>query len=374
MISVAINVKNGAKYLSRCLNALRNFDDIVILDNYSTDNTLEIASGFVNVRVFQAEFNGMGNSRNLVATYAKYDWLVFVDCDEVMHPKLVASLLKLKLINNTVYQLLRYNFYDNYLVDSSSWGNDWVTRIYNRTQTSYTDSEVHESVITKNLQIKKITTSFIFHFPYDNISGLIDKMQFYSSLYAKQNLGKKKVSLYLIPLRSSLAFIKFYLLKGGFKQGFEGLIISSYNAIGVFAKYTKLYELNHKAIINLVLSSIVSSDQLLSVIEQLNNQLLLPHKVIFVFESSLLNTYTKEQLTSLVNTHLIIPHVIIYLNVEEDPNQTLASYLSSYEAPGYFIQPNELKSLANPKFLKRYKSNLAKAKGDYDVKVYRLID
>ena len=63
MISIVINVKNGAKYLERTLNALSRFEDVVLLDNYSSDNTIAIANSFNNVRVFEHEFCGMGKVR-----------------------------------------------------------------------------------------------------------------------------------------------------------------------------------------------------------------------------------------------------------------------------------------------------------------------
>ena len=247
MLSIAINVKNGEKYLDRCLNALRCFDDVVLMDNHSTDQTIAIAKKYPNVQIIEHDFLGFGKCRNILATYAKYDWLFFVDSDEIISNQLAKTLQSMKFCDGCVYSILRHNFYDNYLLNSSSWSNDWVNRIYNRKETKYAESDVHESVETNNLIIKKITSGAIDHFPYENISQLIDKMQFYSTLYAKQNLGKKKIRLYSIPFRAIITFIKCYFLKRGFKDGFVGFTISSFNAIGVFVKYIKLYELNRKA-------------------------------------------------------------------------------------------------------------------------------
>ena len=70
MLSIAINVKNGAKHIERCLDALVKFDDVVILDNHSTDATVQLASKYPNVRLFVHDFLGMGRVRNLLATYA----------------------------------------------------------------------------------------------------------------------------------------------------------------------------------------------------------------------------------------------------------------------------------------------------------------
>ena len=189
MLSITINVKNGAKYLSRCLNALSKFDDVVVLDNYSTDETCEIASKYANVRLFQSEFVGMGRVRNQVAGYAKYDWILCVDCDEVLHPELTTKLLQMQrnneFIDNSIYKIKRYNYYDNFRVDGASWGNDKILRLYNRKQTKFLENEVHDSFIMDGMTIRMIDKGFMYHFPYDTIAGLIDKMQFYSALYVK---------------------------------------------------------------------------------------------------------------------------------------------------------------------------------------------
>lgn len=246
MLSIAINVKNGEKYLDKVLSALGQFDDIVLLDNYSTDNTIAIAKKYSNVRIFEHEFCGMGKVRNMVAGFAKYDWVFFVDSDEVVSQELVNTLLKTKFEDGYIYRILRYNFYDNFLVNTSSWGNDWILRLYNRNQTRFAENEVHDSFIQNGIKEKKLYGGVIYHFPYESVAQLIDKMQFYSTLYAKQNLAKKKVWLFTVPFRALFMFIKCYVLKRGFIDGYEGFLISSFNAIGVFVKYLKLYELSHK--------------------------------------------------------------------------------------------------------------------------------
>lgn len=370
MLSIAINVKNGANYLPRCLNALSKFNDIVILDNYSSDGTPLIAKRYPNVRFFQAEFHGMGHARNLLAKYAKYDWLLFIDCDEVLNPQLVKCLLNFKFEDKHVYQLHRYNFYAKTLIDSSSWGNDWVTRIYNRKQTSYMDTDVHESVITNGLTIDKITSSFIFHFPYNSISELISKMQFYSTLYAKQNLNAKHTNLYLLPLRSCFVFFKSYIIQGGFKQGYEGFVISSFNAIGVFVKYLKLYEISNELNINLVISGINSIQELSLIITNINMQHLLPKRVIILISPELLISYSKAYLSTLFNSELVVPYSII-----ESSNsyigQAINDYLSnSNDGNDYLIEPMNLDVLNNSFFLKTCKSKLVKAKPIKNVKIH----
>lgn len=282
MLSICVNVKNGARYLSRCLSSLAKFEDVVLLDNYSTDDTIQIAQVFPNVRIYQCEFNGMGMVRNLAASYAKNDWVLFVDCDEVLDAELVDVLLSYKFETGNIYNIYRKNYYDGTLIESSAWGNDWIKRLYNRLDTKFAENQVHDNFVD-NLKNIKITGGYMIHFPYEQVNQLIDKMQFYSTLYAKQHHTKKHPKLWLIPLRMLFMFIKCYILKRGFKDGYEGLTISMFNAIGVWSKYIKLYELNYRKNIALAITvnSIAELEQIAPLV---NDQCLLPEMVFICTE------------------------------------------------------------------------------------------
>lgn len=281
MLSICINVKNGERYLRRTLLSVSRFEDVVLLDNYSTDNTVTIAKEFPNVRVYDAPFEGMGKARNLIASYAKYDWVLFVDCDEVLDSSLVEILLNYKFDRGFIYSIYRRNYYDGKLIESSSWGNDWIKRLYNRNDTRFAENQVHDNFID-NLSNIRIKGGFMIHFPYEKISQLIDKMQFYSTLYAEQHYGRKKPKLWTIPFRAFFMFIKCYIIKGGIKDGYEGLIISVYNSVGVWSKYIKLYEKYNKK--NIILAFVVDNRlEIRKVIQDINKQNVLPEKVLFLF-------------------------------------------------------------------------------------------
>ena len=292
MLSIVVNVKNGERYLARCLSSLNRFNDVVLLDNFSTDNTLEIAKSYPNVRVFQSEFLGMGKVRNLAASYAKNDWVLFVDCDEVLETKLVDILLVYPFTRGNLYCIYRKNYYDGKLIESSSWGNDWIKRLYNRNDTQLVENEVHDSFVDR-LPLVKINGGSMFHFPYEKVSQLIDKMQFYSNLYAKQHYKKRKLPLWMIPFRAFFTFFKCYFLKRGFLAGYEGLIISVYNSVGVFSKYIKLYELERKSKFALAIK-LDDMSQLSDLKQLLINQSQLSELVILLVNKNKINYNSKD--------------------------------------------------------------------------------
>lgn len=358
MLSVGINVKNGAKYLELCLNALQRFDEVILLDNYSTDNTLEIAKRYPNVKIFQHEFLGMGPLRNMTASFSTNNWIFFVDCDEVISQELVNTLLNFNYTNGCVYSVLRLNYYDSQQVNSSSWENDWVNRIYNRRETRYLDYGVHESVDTTGLFVQKIEAGSVYHFPYENASELLAKTQFYSTLYAKQNRGRKKVNLFTLPFRTFLTFIKCYFLKAGFRDGYEGFIVSSFNAVGVFVKYIKLYELKYGKNVALAVNlSLLDIKVVENLINKINAQILLPKLVVVIMEDEINNAFETE-IKALLKSNLVMPHVI----VKSSENLITDNSLCDNSKIDYLIYVENQKSLNRKEFLRRCKDSALNGK------------
>ncbi|HMT02159.1 MAG TPA: glycosyltransferase family 2 protein [Burkholderiales bacterium] len=364
MISVVINVKNGEKYLQRCLNALTRFEDVVLLDNYSTDKTLEIAKNFSNVRIYQHEFCGMGKVRNMAAGFAKYDWVFFVDCDEIVNKSLVDKILNMTFENNCVYKVSRHNYYDNFLIEGATWGKEWIHRIYNRNNTQFRNNEVHDNLNMKGLATHKIFPGFIYHFPYENVSQLIEKMQFYSTLYAKQHLGKKKVKLYLLPFRTIMMFIKSYILKKGFQYGYEGLTISAFNAIGVFAKYIKLYELSYKFEIALAIK-INNLDNCSLILEKINEQTLLPN-FVFIISENTLSIDCEENL----KLNLIVPNTVLKINNQEDIKILLNNQLLKDNKINKIVYIEDLTKLSDKTIFKKCKQTILTSKKLNGILIY----
>lgn len=356
MISVVILTKNSATYLERCLNVLNKFSEVVIVDNGSTDATIAIAARYPNVKIYEREFCGFGPLKNIGADLASNDWVLFVDSDEVLHPKLAEYILSLALDDSKVYQFYRKNYYDNLLIDGCSWDNDYVTRLFNRKVTRFNDNQVHESIITKELKVEKVAQTserFIYHFPYTNTSQLMAKLEHYANLYAANNYGKKPVKLWMIPLKTIAAFIKNYLLKKGFKYGYEGFLISSYNTMGVLVKYLKLYELSRKK--NLVMAIVVDDENVNfeEIVSSINSQKYLPTKLIVLISDQILSG-NKNQIQQKFHEELIVPVKIIGFDTQ-DTQLILKSYLlelSEYDGVILFEHYNILKK-SNSTYLSR---------------------
>lgn len=243
-ISVVIIVKNGEKTIGKTLESTQDFDDVVVYDNGSKDNTLSIVKNYSNVNLIQGIFFGFGPTKNKAATYARNNWILSLDADEVVSNEFVNKLKIKHLDKQTIYQIFRKNYYKNTHV-KHCWNNDKIVRLYHSLQTEFDNKKVHEKILLKDLKVE-LLPGFIDHYPYDSISDFVKKLDVYSSEFARDNKGKRQSSPIRAVLNGSFSFFKTYFLKRGFLDGYAGLVIAFSHMATNFYKYIKLYELNKK--------------------------------------------------------------------------------------------------------------------------------
>jgi len=243
-ISCVIIAKDAASTIIPTLESLKSFSDVVVYDNGSTDTTLEIAKKYLNVNLVQGEFFGFGETKNRAASFAKNEWVLSLDADEVLSDEFVENLSKLQLDEKNIYTILRQNYYKNVHV-KHCWGNDIIVRLFNKTKTAFTDEKVHEKVIEKGFHVAQISGS-VLHYPYSTITDFIIKLDRYSSIFANDNVGKKTSSPTKAFFNALFSFFKTYFLKRGFLDGYAGLVIAFSHMATNFYKYIKLYELNRE--------------------------------------------------------------------------------------------------------------------------------
>lgn len=244
MISVVMLTRNSERFLAEALEALRDFPEVLIVDNGSTDATPEIAAGFPNVRIIRHEFIGFGPLRNYAATQTRYDWIFSIDSDEIVPPELAREVLNMELDPNAVYRLIRNNHYRRKRIRGCGWGGEWERKLYNRTRTEYRPDMVHEKILVKEGMRLVSLKNRLNHYLYNSTQQFLHKMQMYSDLFAQQHVGKRKSSTLKATGHALWAFIRHYILRYGFIDGPEGWLISVTGANVVFYKYMKLKEAN----------------------------------------------------------------------------------------------------------------------------------
>ncbi|MDN3505163.1 MAG: glycosyltransferase family 2 protein [Rhabdochlamydiaceae bacterium] len=244
MISITILTKNCSNTLAKSLDSVKEFEEVIILDNGSTDNSLEIAALYPNVKIHHSPFIGFGPLHNLASSLASHDWIFALDSDEVVTEELKEALFALKLDPLKGYEVLRKNYFNGKWIKGCGWYPDNKVRLFHRKQAQFTPVQVHESVDTTNIKIIKLNCA-ILHYSYLSISDLLRKMDHYSSLYAKENKDKKRSSFTKALFASLFTFFKSYILKLGIRDGKEGFVISLYNSQTTFYKHLKLCVLHN---------------------------------------------------------------------------------------------------------------------------------
>ncbi len=242
-VSAVMIVKNGARTIRKSLESLREFDDVIVYDNGSTDETRSIAREFPNVNLIEGEFDGFGMTKNRAASFAKHDWVLIIDSDEVVDERLLHALKTKRLDSQTIYIVNFLAYYKDIQIRHCGWNNQKIRRLYNKSVTSFNDNAVHENIIDEGMR-KELIEGNMKHYSYMNISDFIVKLDRYSTLFANDNVGKKKSSPAKAFFNGLYSFFRTYILKRGFLDGYAGLIIAFSHMATNFYKYIKLYEMN----------------------------------------------------------------------------------------------------------------------------------
>ena len=238
-ISIIIITFNEEENIERCLKSVAWADEIVVIDSFSQDRTVEICRQFTD-RVFTHEWLGFGKQKNLAAEKASHRWVMNLDADEVLSEECSAAIRK-ELIEgpgHVVYRFPRKNFIGGRWVRFGGWYPDWIYRFYDKTRVSFSESVVHEK-LTPVSRAGSIHVP-IEHYSYDDFEDYVIRQNKYSSLFARGKTGRGQVTrLRDIIFRPAFAFFRTYFLQQGFREGQLGLYLSVTAAFYTFLKYAK---------------------------------------------------------------------------------------------------------------------------------------
>ena len=241
-LSVALLTYNSEKRLKEVLESVKDIaDEIVALDSGSKDKTLEILNSY-GVKVYRREFDNFVNQKNHLISLTTKEWVLFLDDDEVLTPELARSIeAELKSPRFDGYYLNRITNYLGRWI-RHAWYPDWQLRLARRVKCRWVGSEVHESLkVEGRLGYLK---GELLHYSYSSISEHLNKIDRYSTLYARGALKRgKRFSLFKLLTSPAGAFLRRYLLKRGFLDGFEGFVLSVMASYYTFLKYLKIWEL-----------------------------------------------------------------------------------------------------------------------------------
>lgn len=249
-ISAVIITYNEERNVGRCIDSLSTVaDEIVVIDSFSKDRTRQICIE-KGVRVVEHPFKSHIDQKNFAVTQASYDVVLSLDADEYLSEQLIKSILEVKETwPAEAYRMNRLSNYGGKWIRHGNWYPDQKIRLWNRRIGLWGGENPHDKVILKNGIRLQHLKGDILHRAYLDASETISKIQSYSEIFARENAGRKSSSVPKIILRSSFAFFKSFVLKRGFMDGFEGLMVAAAVGNHVLYKYSKLYEANHRSMI-----------------------------------------------------------------------------------------------------------------------------
>lgn len=244
-LSAVIITYNEEATIERCIRSLEPIaDEIVVIDSLSTDRTRELAAAR-GARVIERAFTGFTDQKNFAAAQATYDYVLSLDADEFLSPALAASIQHTKEHWPTDgYTFNRLNHYGGKPIKTCGWYPDSKIRLWDRRKGQWNGGLVHEVVEMESGATVNHLDGDLMHVYFQNATQLLQKVQQYSGIYAKEHTHKKSISPGMIFLKTFWAFFKSYIIRRGFTSGYEGFIISASNANGVLYKYAKLLEAN----------------------------------------------------------------------------------------------------------------------------------
>lgn len=248
-ISGVVITYNEEKRIEDCLKSLLTFcDEIVIVDSYSTDATLEIASKYTK-KIIQRKFDTYVAQKSYATSCAENNWVFCLDADERVSVELVDFVLKLKNdgFGADAYMINRLNYYINGFFKYSGWYPDTKIRLFNRTRAGWGGGDPHETIILKpDASLHKVKFEII-HYTYNNLHHQVEKVNSFSSKAANYKLKKKpKFIRTHFVVNPAIKFIKSYFIQGGFLGGSRGFINAVIASFDVFCKYAKIWEAMHQ--------------------------------------------------------------------------------------------------------------------------------
>jgi glycosyltransferase involved in cell wall biosynthesis len=242
-LTVTMITRDEAANIAAALESVRWADEIIVVDSESTDRTVDIARRFTD-KVIVRPWPGYIAQKNFAAEQASHDWVLSLDADERVSSELAAEIRQ--ILNDvpgaTGYRLPRVTNHLGRWIRSTDWYPDYQLRLYDRRHARWAGRHVHESVQAEGVvgQLR----GELHHYAYRDIAHHLQTMDRYTTLAARQMYEDGRRATWIdILITPRLTFFRNFILRGGFRDGMAGLVISAMNSYYVGLKFAKLWEL-----------------------------------------------------------------------------------------------------------------------------------
>lgn len=242
-ISVVVITKNEEGNIADCLKSAAWANEIIVVDDYSTDNTVNMAKQFTN-KVFLRKMEIEGSHRNYAYSLARNNWVLSLDADErasgELHTEL--NLLFKAPMEHKAYSIPIKTYIGKRWIRYAGWYPASKVRLFDKRSFKYEEAEVHPRVFIQGScgHLK----CDIVHYSYRNFHDFYESLNGQTTLEAKKWFKeKRKIGFLGMYRKAASRFIKAYIQKQGFRDGFLGFIVSHGGALYQFMSYVKYWEM-----------------------------------------------------------------------------------------------------------------------------------
>ena len=242
-LTVIIPCKNEEHNIKEVLESVKWADEIMVVDSYSTDQTLEIAKEYTDF-ILQQEYKNSASQKNWAIPQATNEWILLVDADERVTPELKKEVLK-KLESNSDrvgYWVYRENYFMCKRLKYGGMAGDKVVRLFKRDCCRYEEKQVHSEIKAEG-ELGFLKGKLV-HNTYKDLNHYLEKVHRYS-LWSAMDFDKKTgpINFYHVLIKPGFKFFQFYILKRGFLDGFAGFAVAALASYSVLLRFLQLWSL-----------------------------------------------------------------------------------------------------------------------------------
>lgn len=243
-LSVTVIAGNAEGEIRDCLESVKWADEIIVVDSMSRDKTAEIAREYTD-KVFLKEWGGYAAQKQFSLDQAKNEWVFSLDSDERVSETLRDEIEGVLRNGTTLdgYYVPRRNFFLGQWIKRCGWYPGYQLRLFRKGKAKLNERKIHEAFLVDG-PIGYLTHDIIHH-THPTIHETLSKVNEYSTLRAQEKASRKRVTALDLVLRPLAAFLQFYILKQGFRDGVYGLMVSMIHAITNAQTYMKIWELQN---------------------------------------------------------------------------------------------------------------------------------
>ena len=247
-LSVVIIAFNEENCIGRCIDSVKKIaDEIIVLDSFSTDATVEIARSKGAI-VRQEKFRGYIEQKNRALQLSSHNWVLSLDADEALDQQLVKSILAAKKnLSVKAYKMNRCANYCGRFIRHGLWYPDQKIRFFDKRIARWGGTNPHDTVeLASKMPVKHLKGN-ILHYSYKSIEDHIQQNNHFSTISARTLYERgKRAGWGKIMLNPFWAFLNGYILRAGFLDGFYGFVIAVNASHYTFMKYVKLHRLQRQ--------------------------------------------------------------------------------------------------------------------------------